>query len=238
LAKLEQLNDIDPAFSALKSSNKGLMLAEPLCEFRLGEFGVATPLNQKLYQAPVASRVDCFRHELPARRKPAFQLVHQIHYLKIRYMCFDGPQRRVAALGYEAHRARTWGKTMTDATQPRVHPANPTIRCDIPLQETKKVRAGGFTGAFVLLFSCIFVGGIGNMIADPLGTVLAVLMLIAAVYFFFRGIPDFDREASCINCGTIIRVFAGAKVLKCPGCKTRVGLKDDKFQYFELVQKG
>jgi hypothetical protein len=83
-SQFKELNDIYSSFTAFKAGHERLMLAEPLREFGLRQFRVSSMFYEQLDQSLVASRVDRFRHEPPGRMEPAFQLVGEINYLKIR----------------------------------------------------------------------------------------------------------------------------------------------------------
>lgn len=120
------------------------------------------------------------------------------------------------------------GRTMTDAA---IHAARPTISCDAPTQETIPLKGGGGRVALMMIvFGFLIVSPIA-LLSEYMAAAIYVIVFVSALVVVFTGVPGFYRRANCLKCGTEVTLNATKPGTDCPGCKTRIVLKKERFEY-------
>ena len=99
------------------------------------------------------------------------------------------------------------------------------------VQDTQP-NGGGHLRFFLFLF---FFGQPAALLLGLINGYLAfgalALIWLACLYVIILGVPGFYRAAKCRRCFSEIKLHHADAGGDCPGCKTRVVLRDGRFYY-------
>ena len=129
-------------------------------------------------------------------------------------------------------RRPTKSASFDDSSQPPRR-QSPSFIC----QETEPANGGNVRGGVVAWF--LGVGGFAllGQLHWTVGLAWFTLCMASCIICTLKGMPDFYRKADCLLCDTEVKIAKHKKGGNCPGCQTRLVLKNDQFQYMELRQE-